>query len=198
MISIIVSSTASGFYRNMNVIRAFWSTSFGQTKQHSHVKVSSAVTTATCGHSIIPMQHANGAIKFAGALMCGLVSLAIVLLGHTYYPTASVALLICVFLQEVLLEDVPPVVRRDMVQHDGALAHFRAQTQQHLNSQFPDRWLGRGSSVSWSARSPDLNPLDFLLWGHLKEIVYRDPLTDMEDLTAKFYAAVTIIDADML
>jgi hypothetical protein len=34
---------------------AFWSTSYGQMKQHSHVKVSSTVTTATCGHSIIPM-----------------------------------------------------------------------------------------------------------------------------------------------
>jgi hypothetical protein len=52
---IIVSNTVSGFYGNMNVIQAFWSTSCSWTKQHSHVKVSSAVTTATCGHSIIPM-----------------------------------------------------------------------------------------------------------------------------------------------
>jgi hypothetical protein len=44
----------------------------------------------------------------------------------------------------------------------------------------------------------DLNPLDFFLWEHLKEIVYMDPPTDMEDLTAKFHAAVTTIDADML
>jgi hypothetical protein len=55
MIIIIVSNTASGFYGNMNVIRAFWSTSYGKKKQHAHVKVSSTVTTATCGHSIIPM-----------------------------------------------------------------------------------------------------------------------------------------------
>jgi hypothetical protein len=34
------------FYGNMHVIRAFWSTSYGQTKQHSHMKVSSTVTTA--------------------------------------------------------------------------------------------------------------------------------------------------------
>jgi hypothetical protein len=47
-------------------------------------------------------------------------------------------------------------------------------------------------------RSPDLNPLDFYLWRHLKEIVYRDPPTDMEDLTAKFHAAVATIDAHML
>jgi hypothetical protein len=72
------------------------------------------------------------------------------------------------------------------------------QTQQHLNTQFPDRWLGRGGPLSWPARSPDLNPLDFFLWGHLKEIVNRDPLTDMEDSMAKFHAAVATIDADIL
>jgi hypothetical protein len=108
----------------------------------------------------------------------------------------------CVFLQEVLpvlLEDVPLAVRRDLwFQHDGAPEHFSAQTQQHLNTQFPDRWLGRGGPVSWPARSPDLISLDFFLWGHLKEIVYRDPPTDMENLTAKFHAAVTTIDADKL
>jgi hypothetical protein len=80
----------------------------------------------------------------------------------------------CVFLQEVLpvlLEDVPLAVRRDMwFQHDWAPAHFSAQTQQHLNTLFPDRWLGRGSPVSWPARSPDLNTLDVFLWGHMKEI----------------------------
>jgi hypothetical protein len=32
----------------------------------------------------------------------------------------------------------------------------------------------------------------------MKEIVYRDLPTDMENLTAKFHAAVVTIDADML
>jgi hypothetical protein len=54
----------------------------------------------------------------------------------------------CVFLQEVLpvlLEDVPLPFRRDMwFQHYGALAHFSAEAKLHLNTQFPDRWLGRG------------------------------------------------------
>jgi hypothetical protein len=107
-----------------------------------------------------------------------------------------------VFLQEVLpvlLEDVPLAIQHDMwFEHDGAPAHISAQTQHYLSAQFPDRWLGCGSPVSWPARSPDLNPLDFFLLGHLKEIVYRDPSTDMEDLTAKFHAAVAAIDADTL
>jgi hypothetical protein len=83
-------------------------------------------------------------------------------------------------------------------QHDGAPALFSAQTQQRLNTQFPDGWLGHGSPVSWPVRSPDLNPQDFFLWGHLKEIVHRDPLTDMEDLRSKFHAGVVTIDADVM
>jgi hypothetical protein len=98
----------------------------------------------------------------------------------------------------VLVQEVLLVSLEDVPQHDGAPAHFSAQTEQHLNTQLPDRWLGHGDSVSWPARSPDLNPPDFFLWGQLKKIVYRDLLTDMEDLTAKFHAAVATIDADML
>ncbi|EZA48673.1 hypothetical protein X777_13179, partial [Ooceraea biroi] len=40
-----------------------------------------------------------------------------------------------------------------------------------LNESFPDRWIGRGGRISWPARSPDLMPLDFFLWGHLKNEV---------------------------
>ncbi|EZA60089.1 hypothetical protein X777_13914, partial [Ooceraea biroi] len=40
-----------------------------------------------------------------------------------------------------------------------------------LNESFPDRWTGRGGRISWPARSPDLTPLDFFLWRHLKHEV---------------------------
>ncbi|EZA47264.1 hypothetical protein X777_16427, partial [Ooceraea biroi] len=51
-----------------------------------------------------------------------------------------------------------------------------------LNESFPDRWTGRGGRISWPARSPDLTPLDFFLWGHLKNEVYRDIPTTPEDM----------------
>ena len=35
---------------------------------------------------------------------------------------------------------------------------------------------------SWPARSPDLNPLDFHLWGHLKSIVYATSIEHAEIL----------------
>ena len=38
---------------------------------------------------------------------------------------------------------------------------------------FPNRWLGRGGPVAWPPRSPDLTPLDYYLWGHMKTLVYE-------------------------
>ena len=48
--------------------------------------------------------------------------------------------------------------------------------------------MSRLGDVEWPARSPDLSPLDFFLWGHLKERVYRDSpktLTELKEAFAK-------------
>jgi hypothetical protein len=36
--------------------------------------------------------------------------------------------------------------------------------------------LGRDSNNLWPPRSPDLTPLDFFLWGTLKERIYQTPV----------------------
>ena len=38
------------------------------------------------------------------------------------------------------------------------------------NQHFANEWIGRGGPIARPARSLDLNPLDFHLWGHLKSI----------------------------
>jgi transposase len=57
-------------------------------------------------------------------------------------------------------------------QHDGAPAHSAANVREFLNDTFPDSWIGQHGPFSWTARSPDLTPLDFFLWGHLGTQVY--------------------------
>jgi len=72
------------------------------------------------------------------------------------------------------LEDVPLATRIAMYfQHDGATSHYTRHVMQHLNDTFPNRWIGRGSTINWPPRSPDLTPLDFCLWGLMKSEVYR-------------------------
>ena len=72
------------------------------------------------------------------------------------------------------LEDVPLARRIAMYfQHDGAPSHYTRHMMQHHNDTFPNRWIGRDSTINWPPRSPDLNPLDFYLWGLMKSEAYR-------------------------
>jgi hypothetical protein len=86
-----------------------------------------------------------------------------------------------------LLEDIDLETRRTMwYQHDGCPAHFGLAVRNWLNEQYPARWIGRGSNVlAWPARSPDLTPLDFFLWGTLKDKVYKTPVNTREELLGR-------------
>ena len=85
-----------------------------------------------------------------------------------------------------LLEEVPLDTRLHMyLQHDGASIHYTRMVIQHLNNTYPNRWIGRGSLIHWSARSPDLTPLDFCLWGWLKGEVYCTKVDICADLVAR-------------
>jgi hypothetical protein len=56
-------------------------------------------------------------------------------------------------------------------QYDGA----PVQAQQVLDGRYPDSWIERGGPINWPAISPDFTPLDYFLWGHMKNYVYREP-----------------------
>lgn len=101
------------------------------------------------------------------------------------------------FLREdlpVLLDAIPLRVRMEMwFMHDGAPAHFSIRARQFLNEVYPNRWIGRGGPQFWPARSPDLNPLDFSIWGHLKTLVYKTPVQDLEDLRNRIIVSCRVI-----
>ena len=44
------------------------------------------------------------------------------------------------------------------------------------------RWIGRRGTIEWPARSPDLTPLDFFLWGYLKNKVYSKKFHSLDEL----------------
>lgn len=97
------------------------------------------------------------------------------------------------FLADVLpelLEDVPLDLRRQMfLQLDGAPAHFARPVRDFLNDTFGDQWIGRGGPIPWPPRSPDLTPIDFFLWGRVKNLVYQSPIDSEEELVARIIAA---------
>lgn len=58
-------------------------------------------------------------------------------------------------------------------QQDGAPAHYALLVRTYLDLVFPNRWIGRLGPIPWPPRSPDLTPLDYFLWGFLKDRVFR-------------------------
>jgi len=59
----------------------------------------------------------------------------------------------------------------------------------YLNESFPNRWLGRGGPIPWPPRSPDLTPLDYHLWGHMKTLVYETKVDSRTALRDCIFAA---------
>lgn len=97
------------------------------------------------------------------------------------------------------LDDIPLAQLNNMwLQLDGAPAHNAAPVRIRLDEQFPGRWIGRAGPVLWPARSPDLTPLDTFFWGHVKSIVYRTPVQNVQDLINRIRAAAQTVDENML
>jgi len=64
---------------------------------------------------------------------------------------------------------------------------------------FPNRWIGRGGPTPWPPRSPDITPpLDFFLWGYVKNKVFSTPVPDITNLKARIPDAFATITEDML
>ena len=87
---------------------------------------------------------------------------------------------------------------RIVFQQDGAPPHSAARVREYLNIVFRNRWIGRRGPMEWPARSPDLSPLDFFLWGHVKNNVYKERPRNLEDLKVRITAEIRRIPAAML
>lgn len=94
-------------------------------------------------------------------------------------------------LDEITLGDV-------WFQQDGATAHTARDTMQLLREHFPERLISLRGDHPWPARSPDLTPCDFFLWGYLKSIVYNDRPQTLLHLKNNIRNAIADIPVSML
>lgn len=138
--------------------------------------------------------------KFGINVWCGILNG--ILIGPTFFEGSLTAQKYLDLLQNEipgLLEDVPLATRELMWwQHDGAPAHNSGVVLDFLNNSYPGRWIGTNGPLRWPPRSPDITPLDFFLWGFLKEMVYAEPIEDMADLINKIYASCATISRHSL
>ncbi|GFG38762.1 hypothetical protein Cfor_08612, partial [Coptotermes formosanus] len=56
-------------------------------------------------------------------------------------------------------------------QQDGAPPHYHRHVRKCLITHFLGQCLCRAAPIPWPPRSPDLTPLDFFLWGFVKDRV---------------------------
>ena len=66
-------------------------------------------------------------------------------------------------------------------QQDNAPAHRARETVQLLADETPDFI----APALWPANSPDLNPVDYRIWGKLQERVYRNRIRDVDQLKSR-------------
>ena len=107
------------------------------------------------------------------------------------------------YLAEVITPEVLPFMLQDdhrnmVFMQDGAPAHYSNNVRNILNVELEGRWIGRRGPVEWPARSPDLTPCDFFLWGYLKNKVYSEKnITSIEDLKVSIIRHVEEIRTDV-
>ena len=70
-----------------------------------------------------------------------------------------------------------------MFMQDGAPPHFARRVRDLLDT-LPAGWIGRRGTVEWAPRSCDLTPMDFSVWGMMKDPVYKTKPRTLDELKA--------------
>jgi len=67
-----------------------------------------------------------------------------------------------------------------------------------LDATFSNRWIERDGLTPWPPRSPDITPLDFFLWGCVKDKVFLTPVLDIINLRARITDVFATVTENML
>lgn len=86
------------------------------------------------------------------------------------------------------------LVRTVIFQQDGAPAHTAGATIDWLQATFGDRLISRRCEIKWPARSPDLTPPDFFLWGSLKLKIKQRAPESMDQLKSYIEEEVALLN----
>lgn len=112
--------------------------------------------------------------------------------GPYFFPGTVTAAAYRDTLQNFMLPDLAAANAGDVwFLQDGAPAHTALETRNFLLESFgADRLIGRFFDLSWPSRSPDLNPVDFFLWGFLRDRVFaRGGFLNLHQLNAAIVEA---------
>ena len=81
-------------------------------------------------------------------------------------------------------------------QQDEAPLHFAINARALLDSEFPNRWIGRRGTIEWPPSLPDLTPMDFFFRGTVKDKVFARRLSTVKNMSQFILEACQEIDAN--
>lgn len=87
-----------------------------------------------------------------------------------------------------------------LFQQDDASWHTQSKTIDILREKFSGRVISRNGDINFPPRSCDLSPVDYFLWGYLKDEVYKRRSTrpgTIEQLKTKIREAIASITPEM-
>lgn len=85
---------------------------------------------------------------------------------------------------EPIADDLPLNQGTVYFQQDGAPCHNARIVSDFMNREFGNQWLGNQGPVLWPPRSPDITPLDFYLWGRIKDLTFKQRPNSRQTLEA--------------
>ncbi|GFV59344.1 DUF4817 domain-containing protein [Trichonephila clavipes] len=83
-------------------------------------------------------------------------------------------------------------------QQDSATCHTSRATIDLLKDTFGERQISRFGPVNWPPRSCDLTPLDYVLWGYVKSLIYADKPQALDHFEDNFRRVIADIRPQML
>ena len=94
------------------------------------------------------------------------------------------------------LEEFQPWI---IFHQDGTPPHWGSHVHRFLDATFPNRWIGRDGPDTLATTIAGYHPpLDFFLWGYVKDKVFSTPVPDLTNLKARITDAFATIAEDML
>lgn len=89
------------------------------------------------------------------------------------------------------------IMEEQWFQQDGATPHVANDTLELLKKEFAERVISRKTDCIWAPHSPDLNPCDFFLWGHVKSKIYANAHENLAQLRGEIRRVIRRVTPDM-
>ena len=197
--------SASGFYRSMQIIQIFNQTFI--MSDEAHFELNGCVNKQNiCFWAEENLKETTEIRFIQKESQCGVKSMSMGLLVPISLKMGMNKQLATVNGQRYndMINDclIPKVYEMNVIdpyfQQDGAACQTTRLNMEILRQTFPGRLISRFGDVEWPARSSDLSPLDYFLWGYLKGKVYRNKPTNTTQLKAAIEEEIESIGQEML